>query len=248
MFRRIASGLCLVVLAAVPAAFGQDAGMASVLSVHVQPGHQQHYESVLPKLWEAFKKAGVTTPITVSASVEDVGTYTFIAPVASFTELGTLRAAVNKAAASVPEVMSELGAMSLGQDQSIWAPRPDLAYTPATPRLQESEQGFARVAFVYPRADQVQALEAALREAAAMRKKHGLTDGTFVAQLVIGEDAPAYVVVISAKDDADFYAQNAKALQKMGPDWQAYLNKVGPLLRRVELTSSTARPALNYQP
>lgn len=246
--RTIVSSLCLIALAAAPAALAQETGLVNVLNVHIQLGHQQHYEATIPKLWEAFRKAGVTHQIEVSASVEDPGTYTFVVPVASFADLGTLRDSVNKAFASAPQVMAELSGMSLSQDQSVWAIRPDLSYLPTTPRVAEAEQGFARIAFIYVRPDQALPFEAALRDAGALWKKHAIADARTIAQLVIGDDGPIYAVIIGAKDEADFYVSNAKATQKMGAEWQAYLDRTGPMLRRVEFETSAARRGLTYQP
>ena len=69
-----------------------------------------------------------------------------------------------------------------------------------------------------------------------------------VAQLVIGADGPAYAIISGGKDEVDFYAQNAKNTAKMGAEWQASLEKSGPMVRRVEYVTSLARPALSYQP
>jgi hypothetical protein len=248
MFRKV--GLCLSVLAigSLPAALAQDPGLVSVLDIHVQPGHGEQYESAITKLWAAFKKTGVATPITVSTSADEPNTYTFVAQVASFAEFGTLRDSVNKAFASVPQVMAELQGMTMSQDQSIWAPRPDLSYVPANPRLKDSEMGFTRVVFLYPQPNQVPAFEAALLAGVATRKKHGITDGTNVGQLVIGPNAPAYAILVGAKDEADSYAQQAKNVEKMGADWQAYVDKLESTERHLEISGATALPALSYQP
>ena len=53
---------------------------------------------------------------------------------------------------------------------------------------------------------------------------------------------------MSGKDEADFYAQNAKDNAKMGAEWQASLDKSGPMLRRVEFQTLLERPDLNYMP
>lgn len=248
MSKRILAWLTLATLIALPAAVAQDAGMVRVLDVHVQLGHQQHYESLIPQLWDAFKKGGVSFPVFVSAGVSDVGTYTFVVPFNSFADLDAQEQAVSKAFAGAPGVMGELQAISTGQDQSIWAMRPELTYTPETPRLAMEEQRFTRIALLYPHPAKAQEFETVLKEAAEVRKKHGIADGTTVAQLVIGTDAPAYAVLIGAKDEADFHAQAAKSNEKMGADWQAIVAKGGPMLRKIEYSSMVERPDLNYQP
>ena len=69
-----------------------------------------------------------------------------------------------------------------------------------------------------------------------------------VVQLLIGHDGPVYGILMSGKDEADFYAQNAKDVAKMGVEWQASLDKTGPMLRRVEFQTFVERPDLNYMP
>ena len=58
-----------------------------------------------------------------------------------------------------------------------------------------TEQGFARIALLYAVPGQTPAFEAVLKERNALRKKHGITDGVDVAQLIIGRDGPAYAVI-----------------------------------------------------
>jgi len=111
-----------------------------------------------------------------------------------------------------------------------------------------AEQGFTRMVLNYPYPAQAQAYEAVLKERAALRKKFGLGDSVNVAQLVIGADGPAYAVLVSAKDELDFYTQFAKDTQKMGAEWTKSLDQSAPLLRRIEFVTFVARPALMYQP
>ena len=116
-----------------------------------------------------------------------------------------------------------------------------------SPRLAIQEQGFTRLALLYPHPAHAQAFEAVLEERAALRKKHG-ADGVDVVQLVIGRDGPAYAVLIGAKDEVDYLTQAAKEQQKMGAEWKASIDKSGPMLRRVEFVTGLARPELYYQP
>ena len=106
--------------------------------------------------------------------------------------------------------------------------------------------GFSRIALVYP--EPGSPYDEALKENKALREKHGLGTGTEVYELAMGADGPAYAIILGGKDASDFYAQNAKETAAMGADWQAYLQKNGPKLRRVEYQSSVARPELGYTP
>jgi hypothetical protein len=132
--------------------------------------------------------------------------------------------------------------------QEMWITREDLWYRPAKPRLQDAEIGFARVALLYPHPDRAAAFEEVLKEAAALRKKHGLGSGTEVYELAMGSEGPAYAIIVNGKDPADFYAQTAKETAAMGAEWQAYLEKAGPHLRRVEFDSYVERRDLYFTP
>jgi hypothetical protein len=244
----VVAACLLVALLSGPAAIAQEGGFVRVITTHIQLGHQQHLESLIPKLWDAFKKAGVKSPSFVSAGVSDPSAYTFVMPMATLGELAAQEEAIGKAFGSVPDLTGEIFGITTSVDDEIWAARPDLSYVPASPRLQMTEQGFGRIALLYAVPGQTQALEAALKERNALRKKYGITDGMDAAQLIIGRDGPVYALIIGAKDEVDFYTSNAKNTQKMGAEWQASLEKSGPMVRRVEFVTSAARPALSYQP
>jgi hypothetical protein len=222
--------------------------MVRVITTHVQLGHQRHLESLIPKLWEAFRKAGATMPVFVSAGVSDPSAYTFVVPMTSFADIAAQEQAFGKAFASISEVASEIFGITTSIDDEIWASRPDLGYSPESPRLQMTEQSFGRIALIYVQPAQTAAFEANLKERAALRKKHGIADGIDVAQLVLGADGPAYALISGAKDEVDFYTQIAKNTAKMGAEWQASLDQSGPMVRRVEFVTSVARRALDYQP
>ena len=249
MPKRVLAALCVLASMTLTGARAQEQpSMVRVVTDHVQLGHQQHYESLIPKLWQAFRKAGSTAPVFVSAGVSDPATYIFVAPIASFADIDAQEKIVGRALAAVPELVAELSGIVTSTDQEVWLDRSDLAYVPAAPRLEEAEQGFLRIALLYPYPSQTQAFETVLEERAALRKKHGITEAVGVAQMLIGPDGPAYATLVGAKDEVDFYAQNAKDTQKMGAEWQASLAKGGPMLRRVEFVTTSARPALTYQP
>jgi hypothetical protein len=242
-------GLFGVALVMAPMVSAQDvAPMFSVLTVHTQLGSQAAYEAGLAEIWKAFKTAGLGAPIFVRTSVENPGTYTFAVPVASWAEFGEVSAKAQAGYASIPAAMQKIDATQTSTRQEMWITREDLWYRPAKPRLQDGEVGFTRVAFVYPHPAKALAFEAALKEFVATRKKHGLASGTEVYELAMGSEGPAYGIIVGGKDQADFIAQNAKELAAMGADWQAYLDKVGPYVRRVEFESYLERSDLYFTP
>jgi hypothetical protein len=226
----------------------EQPAMVRVITQRVQLGQQQKFESLIPKLWDAFKKNGATLPVLTSAGVSEPGAYTFVIPFDSFAQLDAEEKAAGKAFSSAPELTGELFGVTLSVDDEIWLGRPDLSYAASSPRLAMEEQGFTQVVLLFAVPAQAPALEAALKELVALRKKHGIADSVDVAQMLIGADGPAYAVITTGKDQVDFYTQSAKNTAKMGAEWQAMLDKAGPMLRRVEFVTSSSRPALNYTP
>jgi hypothetical protein len=224
------------------------APMFSVLTVHTQLGSQQTYESGLAEIWKAFKTARVGAPVFARTSVEEPGTYVFAVPVASWAEFGEVNGRVEAAYASIPAAMQKIQATITSTRQEMWITREDLWYRPAKPRLQDGEVGFTRVTFVYPHPGREAAFEEVLKEAIALRKKHGLGTGTEVYQLAMGGEGPAYAIILGGKDQADFYAQDAKEMAAMGAEWQAYLQKASPYVRRVEVESNVERRDLYFAP
>lgn len=240
--------LAAVVLASSPAVAQESGGFVRVVTTHIQLGQQKHLESLLPKLWAAFAKAGVATPSFVSAGVSDPSAYTFVMPMSSLADLAAQEEQLGKAFGTDPALTGEVFGITTSIDDEIWAARPDLSYAPASPRLPMTEQRFVRLALLYAVPGQTPALEAELAARNEIRKKHGIPTAANVVQLIVGLDGPVYAILISAKDEADFYTQNAKDVAKMGAEWQASLDKTGPMLRRVEFTTFNERPELNYMP
>jgi hypothetical protein len=244
--------LCAVSLAAAllaPVAIAQEAPpMVSVLTVRVQVGSQDDYETGLAEIWKAFKAKGFGAQIFVSTGVEEPGSYSFASPVASWAEFGERNAKIQAAYASIPEAMQKIDATVRSWTNEMWVARPDLSYRPAKPRLQDSEMGFSRIALLYAYPRHAAALDEAIKGSIALRTKHGTPTGTEVYELAMGSDGPAFAVILGGKDAVDFYTQDAKDVAAMGADWEAYLRKIGPYVRRVELLTSNARTDLFFTP
>ncbi len=249
MYKKPLVWLTLAALAMTPMALAQEPPAAvSVLTVHTKLGQQPQYETSLKDIWAAFKKAGLTKPIFVGSGVSEPGVYTFAVPLANLSDMDSVNATIGQAYASIPSVMQKINTSVNSWDQEVWLARADLSYTPATPRVPDPEQGFTRIVFLYPYPDQVQAFEGVMKEANALRKKYNLGDATAAYSLSIGSDGPAFAVLIGAKDEADFFVENAKALAKMAADWQPLMQKSGPMLRKIAYASEAARNDLGYTP
>ena len=125
--------------------------------------------------------------------------------------------------------------------------RQDLSYQPAEPRLADGDAPFAYLTFLYVQPGHEQGVEAGLKEFGALTEKLKIADGFGVYQNVTGE-GPVYIVRTLARDQADYFAQNAINNEKMGEAGIAIRNKVGAMLSRIEFGSGFGRPDLSYQP
>ena len=202
----------------------------------------------MKQLLAAAKKHGMTTPVFASSSASQPGAYTFASPFGGMGEIDAFLAAWQEIYASVPDAVQAVNEAALRNDVAIAVTRPDLSYVPAKPRLAQGEANFSRVIWLRPHPDQVQALEKAIAEFNALSKKHGDDRPANVFQQVIGDNAPAYGVMISDENQAAFFTHGAKQQEKWGSDWSNASARLMPLLRSMDFSASVPRPDLSYQP
>ena len=242
------AALTLFAFALAPALSAQDSQMFQVLASHVDVGQAQHYEAAIPGMWAAAKKAGFTTPITVSQSMSEPGTYIFVAPVASWADLGEIHSKWNQAVASSTSAFTAITAASNSNDTAIYRTRPDLSYQPESPRLSPDERTFGRVIWLYPYPEHTLALETMLKGANALNAQHGNPNPVGVFEMIAGADGPVYGIQVRGKSQADFYAESERIEGKRDDEWASLMRKMTPLVRKIEYGSSVRRPDLSYQP
>lgn len=231
-----------------PPAFAQQApAYLSVYTEHVKLGHDAEYADVVKELWAAMKKEGGDFAVLASQSLSNPGHYTFVTTLSSMADMDHQNEAFGKVFSAHGDLMSKFGKLSNGNESFIIAPRPDLSYQPDNPRVSDAEAGFARVMFVYPHPEHALDLETALRDAGELWKKKGINDGFGVFTNVTGA-GPVYALRTIAKDEADFYTQQAKNNATLGQEGAALRNRVGPMIREIEYSASVPRPDLGYQP
>ena len=244
----LSATLALAILSVASSTLAQDPPpLLSVYTEHVKLGHNADYETTVKELWAAMKKAGADFPVTASQSVSRPGDYTFVSPLSNMADMDHQNEAFGKAFAAMGSLMADFGKHSNGNESTVIAPRPDLSYGPASPRVAPADAGFARVMFLHPHPEHAMELEAAIKEFGELSKKKGITDGFGVYTPTIGE-GPVYAIRTVAKSEADFYAQQAKNEATMGAEGQALRERVGPMLQKIEYAAGVPRPDLSYQP
>ena len=168
-------------------------------------------------------------------------------PLSSMADLDAQGEMFEKVFSQNGEALAELGKHENGTESDIVAPRMDLFYQPAEPRLSDGDAPFAYLVYLYAQPEHAQAVAEGIAAFGALNKKLGISDGFGVYQNVTGE-GPVFIIRTLARDQADYFAQAAKNDQKLGEEGAAIRNKVGTMLSRIEYGSGIGRPDLSYQP
>ena len=249
MMKRPVFVFLTMALLTAPVAFAQEEAprFLNVFTAHTMLGHQPEYEAAVKDLWAAMKTAGGDFPVLASQSASSPGDYTFVTFLSSLADMDTQRETFNKVFAENAAALAGLAQHSNGNESGIIALRPDLAYQPENPRVPESERSFARVTLLYARPEHALALEGVIREFGELSARKGIRDPYGVFQNLTGE-GPVYGIRTQARSEADFHAQAEKNNMTLGEEGNALRAKAGPMLKKIEMSSSVARPDLSYQP
>lgn len=225
-----------------------DGQLYRIHTYRVSPGAGPAYEEGLKKLFAAYKKSGVDFPTFTSSSMSDPGSYTFVIPMSSMSDWDAQQQKLSAAWQTVPEVITELGGMSQGNDTAIVAFNKGLSYAPESPRVGAEERNFHTNFYLYVKPSEGQALQAVIQEFQALYKKKGIDTPFSVFGQVIGADSPLVVVRIGGKDAADFYAHQAKLQERLAADTPALAERLGRACRRMETQTMVTRRDLSYVP
>lgn len=216
-----------------------------ITEIHVKPGQTAAYEAARHDVIAHLRATRSSFGFTESRGEDQV--YRRITPIDDYADLDGMFAE----RAENPLARGILARLDEAVDHnSSWVvrPRPDLGYTPGTPRLTEGEIGLFRYAFLYFRRDARAEFEPRLKALAAAFESHGSPNGLVVAQVVVGADTPMYLVRIAARDARDFYEQQASQSPEMAADVQGAIRNLRQLYRRMDTSLNTVVPELAYQP
>ena len=124
--------------------------------------------------------------------------------------------------------------------------RPDLSYTPENPRLKPEEANFRNWIFYYIEPGKEKETEEVAKKLVALYKSKNIPDGWDTYEVIMGKEAPLYVIVDRAKNAADYYSTDYSKL--LGEEAKALSVKSLPLLRKLETKQGWFRPDLSYIP
>jgi hypothetical protein len=126
--------------------------------------------------------------------------------------------------------------------------RPDLSYTPESPRLQPEEANYRQWIWYYILPDTGNKFQEILKKFVTLAQSKNVTDGYNIYSGGTGMDLPAYLVAFSAKSAADFETHYEKAWELLGEEGKALMQKLVALTREREVKTAWFRPDLSYIP
>lgn len=217
----------------------------------VRPSQVQAYEQVTKEFVGLIQQHHEASPgFSFTAFSDPEFLYSYVSPVQDFAAIdaiysgfGTLAKAVGEAKWS--DVMKRGGEPITMIRESVLSEDPSLSYEPAEPRLKPEEVRYLHFDLYYIEPGREPEADALARDFAALFRKKGLHDGYRLTKVVMGPDMPLYIVIVDAKDPADFEAQDAAQRATLGAEGKALFERAFALSRRVERRGAWLRPDLS---
>lgn len=176
--------------------------------------------------------------------------YVYVVPIDGFSDFSEIGDAFDAVAEEVGAPWKEAGDRSNTAadhfESGFYVHRPDLSYEPENPRLGDDEAQMVHWDFWYTLPDKTEDLEAVAKEFVELYTSKGLDTGWNVYQAITGGDLPLYVVSVQARDEADFYANEARLNEIVGAEAEKLGTKALKAARRVEPFIGWYRPDLSY--
>lgn len=126
--------------------------------------------------------------------------------------------------------------------------RPDLSYSPESPRLKSEEEKFVRWGFCRVKPDKQEEFEGVMKEWVALYKGKNIPDGFSTFMGYVGTEVPFYFWVESGKSAADFYTQGDKNMEILGEEAMTLWKKTASLIKKFRSLHTLYREELSYIP
>ncbi|MBV8520490.1 MAG: hypothetical protein JO197_24065 [Acidobacteria bacterium] len=177
--------------------------------------------------------------------------YLYILPLNAYSKLDSMDGAWKSIADSVGKerwqsLMSRGTAPIEQYSELVVRRRPDLSYTPATPRVKPDEQRYVRWLMYYLMPGKEEEAAAVARDCAALFKAKNMTDGFDVFMGETGNDLPLLAVAVSGKSEADYAAADERNRAALGDAFNAIQMRALAITRKYETHSGWYRPDLSY--
>jgi hypothetical protein len=229
----------------------QKAQAYFALEVVVKPPMIAKYEAAAKEMVSLSSKYNATYP-WYGFMADDMHYYFFI-PVKNLADVDNMfkeDSALEKKMGE--EKLNEIEKLFAGTYEyvhtSMIYSRPDLSYTPESPRLQPEEAIYRHWILYYIQPDKEKEFHEILKKFVDQPKLKNVTDGYEILIGGIGMDAPVCIVALSGKSAADFEAHYEKIWEVLGEEAMALVQKLVAMARGFEIKTAWFRPDLSYIP
>ena len=234
--------LCMVSLPSCASAQQDQPQFSLWQDVHINPGKAAEFEQVRANRNAGMTEANVTFGRTVFA--HDRNVYRLTIPLSNMADLDEMRTQESAMSAGNPALSREV---IHHIETSIQQPRPELSYTPSTPRVSDAEVGFYRGFTFYLKFGTANDAADIMQQIRALYEENSVENGFAVFSKVTGS-GPDFSVFFPARDAVDFYTENPLVFERLGASLRPLVNQLNALSHRTDSFNSTRREDLDYQP
>ena len=234
--------LCMVSLPSCASAQQDQPQFSLWQDVHINPGKAAEFEQVRANRNAGMTEANVTFGRTVFALDRNV--YRLAIPLSNMADLDKMRTQESAMSAGNPALSREV---IHHIETSIQQPRPELSYTPSTPRVSDAEVGFYRGFTFYLKFGTANDAADIMQQIRALYEENSVENGFAVFSKVTGS-GPDFSVFFPARDAVDFYTENPLVFERLGASLRPLVNQLNALSHRTDSFNSTRREDLDYQP
>ena len=226
---------------------GEAQQLIEVRDVHVKPGQIAQYEAAI-KESVAFRQDN-DFPFAVRAFQAEPDLYRYVTFLGDWDGRDTIREWFRPIfAGDPPDFARAFSEATESQAVSYERNRPNLTYNPENPPVTIDTAGAIHELRLYPMSHTARQVADLLERFGALYEAQEVPGSKFVWQAAAGSDLPMFTQYFPTADSASYYTERAAAMESMGSDFQALLQELGPLLRKIENVSWTSRHDLSYVP
>ena len=217
-----------------------------------KPSMLQQYEGASRDLVAAFKEKSADPKVfIVNVFATTEFQYLYVVPIANWGGLDVFQQSWMAFGQTVGkerwrDVMTRGNNAMSSYNEFVIMRRPDLSYTPASPRLKPEEQAFVHMTFYYLDPARSDESEQIAKDYVALFKAKNISDAFSIYQVLSGTDLPILLATTRAKSAADFYANDEKVNAMLGADVRALQARALAITRKLEVRDAMYRPELSY--
>ena len=236
------AALCMVSLPSCASAQQDQPQYSLWQEIHLNPGKAVEFEQVRADRNARMAEANTTFGRTVFA--HDGAVFVLTIPLSNMAALDEMRAQESVLSAGNPTLAREV---IHHIETSIQQPRPELSYTPNTPRVPEAEVGFYRGFTFYLKFGTANEVADIMQQIRALYEENSVENGFAVFSKITGS-GPDFSVFFPARDAVDFYTENPRVFERLGASLRPLVTQLNALSHRTDSFNSTRREDLDYQP